>query len=94
MNASTEHTATMARVIADDQHCQCTGHCVNGTKPCTCGLEMPIPTGWAASSATELGSYLDDVPDPAGSHWTVWELIGAVGLVAALVLACLDPFPF
>ena len=53
MNAHTEHPATLARVIADDQRCQCTGHCVNGTKPCTCGLEMPIPTGWAASSAAE-----------------------------------------
>lgn len=92
MNAHTEHTATLARVIADDQHCQCTGHCVNGTKPCTCGLEMPIPTGWAASSATELGSYLDDVPDPA-APWTAWELLGAVGFVSALVLVCWVPYP-
>ncbi len=94
MNAATEHTATLARVIADDAQCQCSGACRNGREPCTCGLAMPVPTGWAASSCTKLGSYLDDVPDPAGSPWTVWELIGAVGLVAALVLACLDPFPF
>jgi hypothetical protein len=89
MNAHTEHTATLARVIADDQRCQCTGACVNGREPCTCGLHMPcIP----AEACTELGSYLDDVQEP-GTPWNGWELLGAVGLGAALVLACWVPYP-
>lgn len=90
MNAHTEHTATLARVIADDAQCQCTGACRNGREACTCGLGMP---SMPAEACTELGSYLDHVPDPTGSPWTVWELIGAVGLVAALALACWVPYP-
>lgn len=92
MNAHTEHTATLARVIADDAQCQCTGACRNGREPCTCGLAMPVPTGWAASSCTELGSYLDHVKEP-GAPWTAWELLGAVGFVSALVLVCWVPYP-
>lgn len=92
MNAHTEHTATLARVIADDAQCQCTGACRNGREPCTCGLGMPVPTGWAASSATELGSYLEDVPDP-GREIDWWEVLGGVGFIAGLVLACWVPYP-
>lgn len=92
MNAHTEHAATLARVIADDAQCQCSGACRNGREPCTCGLAMPIPTGWAASSATELGSYLDDVQEP-GREINWWEVLGGVGFVAGLVLACWVPYP-
>lgn len=92
MNAHTEHTATLARVIADDQRCQCTGACCNGREPCTCGLRMPVPQGWAASSAAELGSYLDDVQEP-GREIDWWEVLGGVGLVAGLALACWVPMP-
>ncbi len=92
MNAHTEHTATLARVIADDAQCQCSGACRNGREPCTCGLAMPVPTGWAASSAAELGSYLDDVQEPGQINW--WEVLGGVGFVAGLVLACWVPYPF
>lgn len=92
MNAHTEHTATLARVIADDAQCQCSGACRNGREPCTCGLAMPVPTGWAASSAAELGSYLDDVQEPGQINW--WEVLGGVGFLAGLVLACWVPYPF
>ncbi len=92
MNAATEHTATLARVIADDAQCQCSGACRNGREPCTCGLAMPVPTGWAASSAAELGSYLDDVQEPGQINW--WEVLGGVGFLAGLVLACWVPYPF
>ena len=53
MNAHTEHTATLARVIAADAQCQCSGACRNGRDTCTCGLDMPpVP----AEACTELGS--------------------------------------
>ncbi len=92
MNAHTEHTATLARVIADDAQCLCTGACRNGREPCTCGLAMPVPTGWVASSCTELGSYLDDVPDP-GREIDWLEVLGGIGFIAGLVLACWVPYP-
>ena len=51
-----------------------------------------MPTGWAASSAAELGSYLDDVQEPGQINW--WEVLGGVGFLAGLVLACWVPYPF
>ena len=90
MNAATEHTATLARVIADDAQCQCSGACRNGREPCTCGLDIPpLP----AEACTELGSYLDDVQEP-GREIDWWEVLGGVGFVAGLVLACWVPYPF
>lgn len=90
MNAATEHTATLARVIAADAQCQCSGACRNGRDTCTCGLDMPpVP----AEACTELGSYLDDVQEPS-TPWNGWELLGAVGFASALVLACWVPYPF
>ncbi len=72
-----------------NQHCK--GACKNGTQSCDCEAHMPIPAGWAASSCTELGQ--DDDEQQAGSPWTFWELLAAVGLVLSLLLACWIPNP-
>jgi len=90
MNAHTEHNATLAQVIADDASCTCSGACVNGRQACTCGLGMPVPTGWAASSATELGADDDYYRLPRRADDITWdELLAAIALVAVLILAVL-----
>ncbi len=68
---------------------QCPGTCKHGTQPCTCEAHMPIPAGWAASSCTEVGQEDED----EGAPWTAWELVAAVALVSALLLACWVPAP-
>ncbi len=46
-----------------------------------------------SAACTELGSYLDDVQEP-GREIDWWEVLGGVGFVAGLVLACWVPYPF
>lgn len=92
MNAATEHNATLAQVIADDAGCTCTGACVNGTQPCTCGLDMPIPAGWAASASTEMGADEDYYRLPRrADDIDLAEVLCVVLLAALLVCTALLP---
>lgn len=90
MNAHTEHNATLAQVIRDDADCLCSGACRNGRDVCTCGLCMPVPTGWAASASTEIGADDDyySLPTRPG-ELTGWELFAGLLLLVVCVVAYL-----
>lgn len=87
MSAATEHNATLAQVIADDAGCTCSGACANGTQPCTCGLAMPVPAGWAASAATEIGADDDYSLPRRADDISLEEFVCALAMFG-LLLVC------